>query len=187
MASSLVLLATQARALDELLPCRRQNAQLWFSDLPAELQLAKAYCQPCPLRRVCLAGAVERHEPHGVWGGEIFAGGEIITEKRPPGRPPRAAARAQSELTARRFALAHQAELPCEDDDLGAVGRAEGAQSQAMMQLAFLMTTGSHSQGCLGEQTLAWTSTGSPGSASTLPRRSRRARSRAREWARSPS
>ena len=60
MTGSLVLLATQARALDELLPCRRQNAQLWFSDLPAELQLAKAYCQPCPVRRVCLTGAVER-------------------------------------------------------------------------------------------------------------------------------
>ena len=82
MASSLVLLATQARALDELLPCRRQNARLWFSDLPAELRLAKAYCQPCPLRHVCLAGAVERHEPHRVWGGEIFARGAIIAEKK---------------------------------------------------------------------------------------------------------
>jgi WhiB family redox-sensing transcriptional regulator len=88
MTGSLVLLATQARALDELLPCRRQNAQLWFSDLPADLQLAKVYCQPCPVRRVCLTGAVERHEPHGVWGGEIFARGAIIAEKRPRGRPP---------------------------------------------------------------------------------------------------
>jgi hypothetical protein len=57
-------------------------------DLPTELQLAKAYCRPCPMRGHCLAGAVERHEPHGVWGGEIFARGEIITEKRPRGRPP---------------------------------------------------------------------------------------------------
>ena len=96
MASSLVLLATQAKELDELLPCRRQNAQLWFSDLPAELQLAKAYCRPCPMRRVCLAGAVERHEPHGVWGGEIFAVGAIIAEKRPRGRPPRRAGRVKS-------------------------------------------------------------------------------------------
>ena len=73
MASSLVLLTTQATALDDPLPCHRENPQLWFSDLPADLQLAKAYCQPCPMRRICLAGAVERHEPHGVWGGEIFA------------------------------------------------------------------------------------------------------------------
>jgi len=87
MASSLVLLTRQAKALDELLPCHRENPQLWFSDLPADLQLAKAYCQPCPMRRVCLAGAVERHEPHGVWGGEIFEQGVIIARKRPRGRP----------------------------------------------------------------------------------------------------
>jgi len=88
MASSLVLLTTQATALDHPLPCRRENPQLWFSDLPADLQLAKAHCQPCPIRRICLAGAVERHEPHGVWGGQIFTRGAITTEKRPRGRPP---------------------------------------------------------------------------------------------------
>ena len=88
MASSVVLLTTQASTLDDPLPCRRENPRLWFSDLPADLQLAKAYCQPCPIRRACLAGAVERHEPHGVWGGEILARGAIITEKRPRGRPP---------------------------------------------------------------------------------------------------
>jgi WhiB family redox-sensing transcriptional regulator len=87
MSSSLVLLTRQAKALDDPLPCRRENPQLWFSDLPADLELAKAYCQPCPMRLVCLAGAVERREPSGVWGGEIFARGAIITEKRPRGRP----------------------------------------------------------------------------------------------------
>jgi WhiB family redox-sensing transcriptional regulator len=109
MTGSLVRLATQARALDELLPCRRQNAQLWFSDLPAELQLAKAYCQPCPVRRLCLTGAVERHEPHGVWGGEIFADGAIIAHKRPRGRPRRMEGRAKSELPVRRSSLADHA------------------------------------------------------------------------------
>jgi WhiB family redox-sensing transcriptional regulator len=88
MASSLVLLTMQATALDDPPPCRRENPRLWFSDLPADLQLAKAYCQPCPIRRACLAAAVERHELHGVWGGEIFAPGAIITEQRPRGRPP---------------------------------------------------------------------------------------------------
>ena len=106
MASSLVLLATQARALDELLPCRRHNAQLWFSDLPAELRLAKAFCQLCPVRRVCLTGAVERHEPHGVWGGEIFARGAIIADKRPRGRPRR------MEGPARRSSLAGHDRVP---------------------------------------------------------------------------
>jgi WhiB family transcriptional regulator, redox-sensing transcriptional regulator len=113
MASLVFLLATQAKELDELLPCRRQNAQLWFSDLPAELQLAKAYCQSCPIRRVCLTGAVERHEPHGVWGGEIFARGAIIADKRPPGRPRRTEGRAKSELPARSSSLADQARLAC--------------------------------------------------------------------------
>jgi WhiB family transcriptional regulator, redox-sensing transcriptional regulator len=96
MGSSLVLLTTQAKALDGPLPCHREDPQLWFSDMPGDLQLAKAYCQPCPMRRVCLAGAVERHEPHGVWGGEIFANGAIITEKKPRGRPPRRAGRVKS-------------------------------------------------------------------------------------------
>jgi WhiB family transcriptional regulator, redox-sensing transcriptional regulator len=86
MASSLALLTTQATALDDPLPCR-ENPRLWFSDLPADLELAKTYCRPCQIRRVCLAGAVERREPHGVWGGEIFTRGAIITQKRPRGRP----------------------------------------------------------------------------------------------------
>ena len=98
MASSLVLLMTQAQALDDPLPCHRENPQLWFSDQRADLQLlAREYCQPCAMRRVCLAGAVKQHEPHGVWGGEIFAHGAIITEKRPatPG-PEKAGAKVKS-------------------------------------------------------------------------------------------
>ena len=66
MASSLVLLTTQATALDDPLPRRRENPQLWFSDLLADLEHAKAYCQPCPIRQICLAGAAERHEPTGL-------------------------------------------------------------------------------------------------------------------------
>jgi WhiB family transcriptional regulator, redox-sensing transcriptional regulator len=96
MASSVALLTTQATTLEDPLPCRRENPRLWFSDRPADLQLAKAYCQPCPMRQVCLAGAAERQEPHGVWGGEIFARGAIITEKRPRGRPPRRLGRVKS-------------------------------------------------------------------------------------------
>src|ERR1700729_3709146 len=87
MPSSLILLTTQATALDEPLPCHRENPMPWFSEVPADLQLVKSSCQPCPMRRVCLAGAVERREPHGVWGGEIFVRGAIIAEKRARGRP----------------------------------------------------------------------------------------------------
>ena len=76
-------------ALADLLPCQRGRGELWFSELPAELEQAKAYCQQCPLRAACLAGAVERAEPCGVWGGEIFHRGAILARKRPRGRPPR--------------------------------------------------------------------------------------------------
>ena len=75
------------QAVDGLLPCQR-DPQLWFSDRPDELELAKAHCRPCPLRGPCLAGAVERREPYGVWGGEIFDHGTITARKRPRGRPP---------------------------------------------------------------------------------------------------
>jgi WhiB family transcriptional regulator, redox-sensing transcriptional regulator len=77
------------QAVDGLLPCQR-DPQLWFSERPDELELAKAHCRPCPLRGPCLAGAAERREPYGVWGGEIFDHGTITARKRPRGRPPAA-------------------------------------------------------------------------------------------------
>jgi WhiB family redox-sensing transcriptional regulator len=81
-----------ARAPDPgLLPCQREDPRLWFSERPADLELAKAHCQPCPLRAPCRAGAAERQERHGVWGGEIFEQGSIIARKRPRGRPPKEA------------------------------------------------------------------------------------------------
>jgi WhiB family redox-sensing transcriptional regulator len=72
------------------LPCQQEDSALWFSSLPAEVNLAKAYCLRCYNRGPCLAGAVERREPIGVWGGEIFEEGRIIKSKRPRGRPRKA-------------------------------------------------------------------------------------------------
>jgi WhiB family redox-sensing transcriptional regulator len=69
------------------LPCRKFDPDLWFADSPAELELAKALCGECPVRAECLAGAVERAEPWGVWGGEIFERGAVVPRKRPRGRP----------------------------------------------------------------------------------------------------
>jgi WhiB family redox-sensing transcriptional regulator len=69
------------------LPCRVQDPELWFAEAPADLELAKSHCLDCPVRRACLAGALERHEPWGVWGGEIFERGVVIPRKRPRGRP----------------------------------------------------------------------------------------------------
>ena len=69
------------------LPCQEEDPALWFSTAPAELNLAKAFCHGCRNRHPCLAGALERAEPAGVWGGEIFEQGRIIEFKRPRGRP----------------------------------------------------------------------------------------------------
>ena len=72
---------------DELsLPCRTEP-ELFFAELPADVELAKALCLDCPIRKACLAGALERGEPWGVWGGELFVRGEIVARKRPRGRP----------------------------------------------------------------------------------------------------
>ena len=76
-----------AKECPEDVPCRVQDADLWFAETPAELEQAKAFCAQCPARLACLAGAVERREPWGVWGGEIFERGAIVARKRPRGRP----------------------------------------------------------------------------------------------------
>jgi WhiB family redox-sensing transcriptional regulator len=74
------------------LPCRSGEADpdLWFAQVPADLEQAKALCGGCPIRAECLEGAQRRAEPWGVWGGEIFDLGAVIARKRPRGRPSKA-------------------------------------------------------------------------------------------------
>jgi hypothetical protein len=76
-------------AVGGALPCQREDPALWFSSLPGGLNLAKAYCRGCRNRHPCLEGALDRAEPAGAWGGEIFEQGRIIENKRARGRPPR--------------------------------------------------------------------------------------------------
>jgi WhiB family transcriptional regulator, redox-sensing transcriptional regulator len=68
-------------------PCQVYDAELWFAESPADVEHAKSLCQVCPVRSACLAGALERHEPWGVWGGELFVAGVVVPRKRPRGRP----------------------------------------------------------------------------------------------------
>ncbi len=83
------------------LPCREAgDADLWFADSPADLEKAKALCDGCPVKAACLAGALRRGEPWGVWGGEIFERGSVIARKRPRGRPIKAALARDRELAA---------------------------------------------------------------------------------------
>jgi WhiB family transcriptional regulator, redox-sensing transcriptional regulator len=69
------------------LPCRSNDPELFFAESPADVELAKSLCQPCPVRMECLAGALERREPWGVWGGQLLVTGAIVPRKRPRGRP----------------------------------------------------------------------------------------------------
>jgi len=68
------------------LPCAG-DPDLFFAESPDDVELAKSLCSDCPVRPACLAGAVERREPWGVWGGELFIRGEIVPRKRGRGRP----------------------------------------------------------------------------------------------------
>lgn len=71
---------------DLAFPCQ-SDPDLFFAESPQDLEYAKSLCRDCPIQRACLAGAIERGEPWGVWGGELFAQGVVVPRKRPRGRP----------------------------------------------------------------------------------------------------
>jgi WhiB family redox-sensing transcriptional regulator len=77
---------TRRRSEPEL-PCHAGDPDLWFAENPADLERAKLLCADCPVRRQCLEAALEREEPWGVWGGQIFERGNVVARKRPRGRP----------------------------------------------------------------------------------------------------
>lgn len=54
----------QERAL-----CRGCDPNLWFPELGDDGANAKAICATCPVADECLAGAIERGERFGIWGG----------------------------------------------------------------------------------------------------------------------
>lgn len=68
-------------------PCREVDPEFFFAERPADVEYAKSLCRTCPVREACLAGARQRREPWGVWGGEVFEGGVVVAQKRPRGRP----------------------------------------------------------------------------------------------------
>ncbi len=68
------------------LPCT-EDPELFFAESPQDVESAKALCLDCAARLVCLAGALERREPWGVWGGELLLQGTVVPRKRPRGRP----------------------------------------------------------------------------------------------------
>jgi WhiB family redox-sensing transcriptional regulator len=68
------------------LPCV-EHPELPFAESPQDVERAKAMCRGCRARIACLAGALERREPWGVWGGELLMSGAIVPGKRARGRP----------------------------------------------------------------------------------------------------
>lgn len=85
--SDLIDLSAQAQQLGETIPCRDYDAELWFAERPEDVEFAKTLCGLCPARSQCLAGALQREEPWGVWGGQLLVHGAVVARKRPRGRP----------------------------------------------------------------------------------------------------
>ncbi|WP_174315646.1 WhiB family transcriptional regulator [Streptomyces sp. CB01881] len=77
----------QAEALGLPIPCRAFDPEVFFAETPADVEYAKSLCGTCPVKDACLTGALERREPWGVWGGELFVQGVVVARKRPRGRP----------------------------------------------------------------------------------------------------
>ncbi|MHB1533395.1 MAG: WhiB family transcriptional regulator [Acidimicrobiales bacterium] len=67
--------------------CRDASSELFFSDQIPDIAAAKSICASCSLIEPCLEGALTRREPWGVWGGQLFANGKVLAQKRRRGRP----------------------------------------------------------------------------------------------------
>src|SRR5580693_192870 len=90
-------------------PCLT-DPDLFFAESPADIARAKELCRGCPAAAACLAGALDRAEPWGVWGGELVLRGAVIASKRGRGRPRGSSARHPGGSDARlpgEFSLRH--------------------------------------------------------------------------------
>ena len=86
------VIAKSARCADP----RSTYTPLFFSENPAEAARAKAICTRCTVRHLCLARAIQRGEPFGVWGGEFLVDGQVVAVRRGRGRPRKVACRPSS-------------------------------------------------------------------------------------------
>lgn len=71
------------------LPCTRPSIdpETFFPSNPDQLAVAKSLCDTCPFRVRCLADALSAGMSDGVWGGVLLERGQIVADKRRPGRP----------------------------------------------------------------------------------------------------
>src|SRR5258708_24204415 len=68
------------------LPCT-DDPDLFFAESPEGVECAKGLCRGGPARMACLAGALERRERRGAWGGEGGVRGAVVARTRPRGAP----------------------------------------------------------------------------------------------------
>jgi WhiB family redox-sensing transcriptional regulator len=66
-----------------------EGNDVFFSEELQDIARAKSICAECPVMAPCLEGAIERREPCGVWGGQLFMNGKVLMVKRRRGRPPK--------------------------------------------------------------------------------------------------
>jgi WhiB family redox-sensing transcriptional regulator len=69
------------------LPCHTADPEIFFAEDMATIARAKSACAACPMKVACLDGALSRGEPCGVWGGQLFDNGRVVSQKRTVGRP----------------------------------------------------------------------------------------------------
>jgi WhiB family redox-sensing transcriptional regulator len=69
-------------------PACALDPSLWFATEDAAVADAKALCRECPQQVACLRGALEREEPWGVWGGQLFHRGAVVARPPRQGRSP---------------------------------------------------------------------------------------------------
>ena len=68
------MLASQDYRWRDRAACKDSHPELFFpigstGDALAEIDAAKTICRSCPVRRECLAFAIETNQESGVWGG----------------------------------------------------------------------------------------------------------------------
>ena len=61
---------------------RAARVRVFFSQDRKVIDQAKAICAGCPRRESCLEGALERREPWGVRGGELFRNGHVVINRK---------------------------------------------------------------------------------------------------------
>lgn len=62
------IVATQPEWMDDAL-CAQIGGDHWFPAKGDATWRAKSICRRCPVTAECLDYALERGEPHGIWGG----------------------------------------------------------------------------------------------------------------------